>query len=156
MLGATIHKLSAEVTRRVTSATPPDAIVVLGGICSVSRKHPVTRDLSLGINCPHNATLAVISKFRSLREAAHAWNPNVKIIVCELLGVNLAYANKLHGMYVHPQQQVCDKSIWAINHRIVGLNNDFQVLTPATAEICHDIDVNGERKGYTDPMQSDL
>ena len=142
--GASIHRLSMEVSARARAVSPPHAVVVLGGICSVTRKNPNTGNLSLRIPSTHYASTNVMEQLEGMMAAAAGWNPNMKVLVCELFGVNLSVTNHLPGPAPHPQQHLVNSIVMDINTRIPALNTYYQVLTPATGDICHDINIDGE------------
>ena len=143
MSGAPIHRLSLEVSARARSLSPPDALVVMGGICSVTRRHPQSGKLSVRIPSAHHAVLNIMEQFGGLMAASNGWNPNMKVLICELFGVNLKVTNHLPGPYLHPHQPLVNNIVNTVNTRLAILNTQYQVITPATADICHDIDVNG-------------
>ena len=141
--GATIHRLSTEVASRAQSVSPPDAVILMGGICSVTRRSHHTGNLSLRIPCTHYASLKVVDSFDKLLACAHGWNPNMKVMACELFGVNFQRTNNLPGPFFHPHQLACNEIVRVVNDRLAVLNDSYQLLTPATADICHGLDVDG-------------
>ena len=118
--GANISLLSHEVNRCVDMTAPPDAVVVLGGICNVTSKDPSSGRISLRIPCATHAMLAILPMFKNLMSSAHQRNHNGKVILCSLYGVSLQCAN--HLLVTHSQQHICDDIIPVLNDCIASIN----------------------------------
>ena len=137
MPGAEIDRLSTEVRRRVLALSPPDAVLLVGGICSVTERDPVSHYISLRIPSTHYAVLDIMPRFEDLMAVCYAANPTVKVILCNLFGVDLRRANYQPVYPPHHYQNCVNTTVRQLNHRLTQLNTLYQVITPQTDLICH-------------------
>ena len=110
---------------------------VVGGICDVTWKHPITKE----IRFLHDSQATLISHVTSIIDEIdlrmHGCCPNSKFIICPLIGVDVNkyiphIASDIHGL-----QEMITTAVNEINIHILRLNQRHQYRMPHLSTIVH-------------------
>lgn len=135
--------------------TRPDQIVVLAGICDITRKDRITKMVSLQDS---DADLILGRIDNSLGEIEHHLSLKLTersytVTFCPITGMDIAKYNGL--VAEHPDQENLDRIIVEVNKAIIARNSMNHVVTPWTASEVHYNKKGGRKKTRYYKLASD-
>ena len=90
------------------------------------------------------AVVSMMMKYEDLISKTYSINPNVKVVLCQLYGMDLSSYQDMEGR--HPHQSVLEDTIVMLNGKLMGLNKSTGSFTPFTGKMCH---TYHSKRGYS-------
>lgn len=111
----------------------PDLLIIAAGICTITQR--IKKRTSLRFKTVEAATRHYLADMNKIVTHAKRDYPDVKLVFAPLTGVNLCAYNELSER--HPQQDLLNTTIIAINDSISQFNREINAVTPRTASLFH-------------------
>ena len=139
-----IHKIKGARLRTLADAAisfvgdfPTYNVYIVGGVCDITWKHPITKEIRFLHKDQEALTSHIISIIDEIDKRMHGCCPNTKFIICPLVGVNVsAYiphiADKTPGL-----QDIITGAVTDINQHILVVNKRRQYRMPHLSTPVH-------------------
>lgn len=138
----------AQATREATNKLiwyAPDQVIILAGICDITRKNRETKLVSMQDKRPEDALYRIKDYMSEIKHhlAVRLTEKQFLLTFCPVTGMEIATYNK--QAMKHPDQDTLDATIECVNQAITTINMASKVATPWTASDVHH-NLKGGRK----------
>ena len=139
-----IHKIKGAGLRTLADAAisfvgdfPTYNVYIVGGVCVITWKHPVTKEIKFLHNDQKALFTHITSIIDEIDKRMHGCCPNTKFIICPLVGVDVSnyiprIAEKIPGL-----QDIITNAVTDINKHILAVNKRCQYRMPHLSTSVH-------------------
>ena len=160
--GATILR-AVQVACNTITYYQPDLIIIIAGICNITKKDRVTKTISLQHNTTDKIVTSVMDDIvearREIEKISGAWISFATITGADLTDINNKnrrnMTDKEYRTYVdtvkttHPDQNILNNALYKLNREITAHNNLHHTPTTWMAEVVHPYLRGTHRSYYT-------
>ena len=143
-------------------ATQPDIVIIMAGICDVTQKDPVTKEISPRYTDLDTAIDGIMGSIRQAHQDISKWGPP-NVSFATLTGVDLTDVNNKERRHmseseyhqycadakeIHPGQCLLNETILATNRAIIAFNESNRMPTTWLSEVIHPLSRGRHRFYY--------